>query len=312
MTKFMIVDGNSIGCRAALAFNPKLGKEDLKSKSGVPTGAVHRFFNLFIKLLNQFKPTHIAFAWDTDIHTFRKQLDASYKANRQQKLDDSVTDMNRQFQIIRLLLEKLGIHSVNVQGFEGDDIIGSFIRISKADNNFIITGDRDSFQLVDDNTFVVFPKHGFKEFNIVNKQYIQNNYELDVNQFIDLKMLQGDMSDNIRGIDGCGPKMAIKLLHKFGSIDNIKEASIEEIQKESNKRVAANIEEWKSRVNILKQLVTIRQDIKLPYTFDDCKIDQLYWEEILSYIEELDMNQLSAKIRIGNLYLQGDEQLSLW
>ena len=315
-TKFMIVDGNSLGCRAALAFNPNYGKEDMKSTKGIPTGTVVRFMNMFCKILKEIEPTHIVVTWDTDTNTFRKQLDDSYKANRQAIKDTVVfSDMYKQFQIIKLILEKIGIHSVNVQGFEGDDIVGSYAKVSKADKNYIITGDRDSFQLVDNKTVVIYPKHGFKEINIVDEDYIKKEYELDTNQFISFKMLQGDSSDNIKGIDGCGPKTAIKLLHKFGSAKNIYNAKNEEILKESNKRVAADIDNWRNRFDILEKLVTIRKDVKLPYSYAKCKIKKLDWEAALPYIEELNMNQLASKIRMHELYGQDDNveiQLELW
>lgn len=303
MTKFLIVDGNSLGCRAAFAA-PKHSK-DLCTKENIPTGTIVRFINMLNKVMCDIvKPTHIVVAWDTDANTFRKQLYPEYKANRQAHKEQNDIDMHivhKQFKMLRNMLEWLGIKNVNIQGFEGDDICGSFATISKADENYIVTGDKDSFQLVNDNTYIVYPKSGFTDVDIVNEQYINDKFNVSLDNYIGLKTLQGDASDNIHGFTGCGPKTAAKLLDEFGNSDIIARLKEEELSN-YNKKIKTGLADWQSRYELLKTLVTIRTDVELPYTFDDCEIDLLKWDELIPYMEQLEMNNFINRIKWGAVY----------
>lgn len=305
LTKFLIIDGNSLGCRAAFAHNPKSGP-DLHTQRGLPTGTIYRFINMFDRILHQIRPTHIVVAWDTDKNTFRKQLDPEYKANRMSKKKSNI-DMDvvyHQFEVIRKILEKLGVKNVNVKGFEGDDICGTYATLSKADDNFIVTGDKDSFQLVNTNTTIVFPKNGFREVSLINEKYIDEHYGLDVCQFIDLKTLQGDKSDNIRGLNGCGEKTALKLLEKYGSAESIVKLNNDDLSADVNKKVLAGFDEWKSRFDMLMTLVTIRRDVPVEYTYDDCEIDLLNWEAAKPIFEKLELKNILNRISWTAMYAQ--------
>ena len=299
----MIVDGNSLGCRAAFAA-PKHQK-DLCTKENIPTGTLVRFMNMWNKVMCDIvQPTHIVVAWDTDANTFRKQLCAEYKANRQIKKEQNDIDMHivhKQFKMLRNMLERLGIKNVNIQGFEGDDICGSFATISDADENYIVTGDKDSFQLVNENTYIIYPKSGFTDVDIVDEKYINDKFNVSLENYIGLKTLQGDVSDNIHGLTGCGPKTAAKLLKDFGSSDIIAKLKGEELA-HYNKKIRVGLTDWQSRYELLKTLVTIRTDVELPYTFEDCEIDLLKWNDLVPYMEELEMHNFINRIKWGAVY----------
>lgn len=298
MTKFLIIDGNSIGCRAAFAGQ----KHPLTAKNGIPTSTITFFMNMLNKVMMQLKPTHIIVCWDTDSHTFRKELYPEYKANRYK--GESIIDMAivyKQFAMIRRMLDILGIKSANVQGFEGDDVVGSFKALSKADYNYICSGDKDSWALADDKTTIVFPKSGFTDIDLITTDYIEEKLMIKKANYVGLKMLQGDISDNIKGLDGCGPKTAAKLLNEFSNIDKIVSLTVDDLQK-YNSKIKNNFLEWKERATLLKQLMTIRTDVSLPYTFEDCEIGLLNWEDFKEYIRGLDMNNFIQRIEWGAVY----------
>lgn len=296
-TKFLILDGNSLACRAAFAHNPHFGP-DLHTSYGKPTGATLRFLNMFDRILHQLKPTHILVAWDVSRETFRNALDENYKANREPRTGD---DLKIFFQDIKHILTEIGCKNVGVLGYEGDDIVGTYSALSKADKTFIVSGDRDSFQLVNDKTSVVFPKNGFKEVEIITPQYILDTYGISVEKFVDLKALMGDGGDNISGIDGCGEKTAVKLLQHYGSADAVAN-NVDNIDlKGINKTVIAGIKEWAPRSYTVKQLVTIRKDVEVPYTFEQCKVN-LKWENAREIFKELELNSLIRKINGAEFY----------
>lgn len=297
-TRFLIIDGNSLACRAAFAHNPKFGS-DLMTSTGKITGGTYRFFTMFDRILHKFNPTHILVAWDVGRETFRNALDSEYKSNREPRSEDLYV----QFSDIKRILNAIGILNFGVLGYEGDDIIGTYVKLSNADKNFIITGDKDSFQLVNHNTIVIYPNNGFKDVKIINPDYILEKYGITVDKFTDLKALIGDTSDNIKGIEGCGEKTATKLLNHYGNVDNIIDNANNINLKGVNKRVKKNIIEWAERSEIVKQLVKIRDDVPVSYSFDDC-IMHVSWENARELFEEYEFNNFIRKLNSGDFYGQ--------
>ena len=301
MNKFLIVDGNSLGCRAGFA--GQKSKLQLTSHEGIPTTTIVLFMNIFNKIMLQLKPTHIIVCWDTDSNTFRKELYPEYKANRhtEEKSDIDMHTLYKQFGMIRNILDLLGIKSANVQGYEGDDVVGSFLNISRADENYIVSGDQDSWALVNDNTTVVYPKSSFSDVLLVTPDYIQEKLLIKKANYVGYKMLKGDVSDNLAGLNGCGPKTAAKLLDEFNDIDTIMSLKEDDLIN-YNKKIKTNFKEWASRAPLLKTLMTIRQDIDVPYSFDDCEIGLLNWELVRDYMKMLDMNNFIQRIDWGAVY----------
>lgn len=312
MTKFLIIDGNSFCCRAVYSaagsgygLSPE-GEYLLTNHNGIPTGTYVVFFNMFFKLLALIRPTHIVFSWDTDKHTFRKELYPEYKAQRQSASKDRGVDMHiahKQFKIIRKMMDMVGIKGVNLQGYEGDDICGSFANISKADKTYIVTSDMDSYQLVDDSRGIEIMrlKKGISEYDFVNEQYIIDKFGVDVNNYIALKTLKGDTSDNIKGLEGCGPKKAVQMIDDFGNLEKIASLRVDDL-KSYSKTIKNNFDNWKERSSLIKKLVTIVTDLELPYTYDDCEIDVLNWDNLIPYLEDLDMKRTIIDIKCGAAY----------
>ena len=300
MTTFLIVDGNSVGMRAAMAG----ARQPLTTREGIPTATIVFFFNMLNKIMLNIRPTHICIGWDTDSNTFRKKLYPEYKANRHNKpLPEGVdlTTIYKQFKFIRLLLDKLGIKSINIPIFEGDDICGSLARISEADMTYIVSGDRDSWSLVDDDINIIYPKNGFNDFDIIDYDYIEKKYGIDPQQFLSLKALQGDVADNIIGLVGCGTKTATKMINEFGSSDKIATLNAEDL-KGYNKTIRNNLQDWKNRYELIKTLVTIKTDVELPYQFDDFLIELLPWQELKPLLFDLEMYNFINRIDYGAVY----------
>jgi len=291
MTKFLIVDGNSIAYRAELAHNFKYGS-DLTNSQGKTTGGTYRFINMFIRLLNQIKPTHIIVVWDVNRNTWRRKLYPQYKMNREYN-NINKDDSYIMFEDIKKILNVIGILNIEFDGYEGDDLVGTFVNISTADKNFIVSGDKDTFQLIDNNTNVIFPQKGFKEVTIVDEKYLKNKYSIDNGkQFIGIKTLMGDVGDNIPGIKNCGLKTAIKLLHQFGNINTI--IHTKNFNNISDKLIK-NIKLWQPYAEIFLKLVTINKKVPIEIEFEDCVLN-IDWNNALSIFQELEFNSLIKKI----------------
>jgi DNA polymerase-1 len=301
MSTFLIIDGNSMACRACYAVSDY--QKELKNSLGKITGGTYRFLNIFTKLLKEFKPTHIVVVWDSHTKTFRKEIYSDYKGNRNNV--DDINDENTaiMFQDIKEILNLIGVLNVEYLGYEGDDLCGTFANISTADKNLIVSGDRDIFQLIDSYTNVVYLKTGDKKFNVINEEILKEKYDLDnVRQFIYLKAMTGDVSDNIQGIEGCGEKTASKLLRKYGNLQNILNAKNIEC-KGVSKTVIENIKKWKDKASTILKLVTIYKKVPIELEFEDCELN-INWYNAISKFNELEFN--SYINNIDKLYSGGE------
>lgn len=299
MTKFLIIDGNSIAYRAAVASSPN--KELINSKGKI-TGGIFRFVNILNKILTLTKPTHVIVGFDTSKKTFRNELYSEYKANRKSKNEGEDKDIYSQFSDIKKVLEAIGIKHDNILDYEGDDIVGTYCNISNANKNFVLSGDKDTFQLINDDTFVIFPIKGISEVAVYNKDKFMDRFDVNVEQYIDYKCLLGDKGDNIPGVNGCGDKSAASILKKYSNIDNLLK-NLDEQSKDIRgwKKLSNNLKEWQTDYPLMKKLVTIRNDVPIKYSFDDCKIS-LNWNNAIPLFEELEFNSLIKRVKGGKLY----------
>lgn len=213
--KLMIVDGNSILNRAFYAIRP------LSAKDGTPTNAIFGFLNIFHKYYTEQKPDAVAVCFDVARKTFRNEIFSDYKGTRKPMPDD----LRTQLPIIKELLPLLGFSVIGKEGFEADDLIGTLSTAASArgENCVIITGDRDSLQLVDEHVTVLLPstKAGKTETTVYTPEAVLENMGVRPDQIVDLKALMGDSSDNIPGVAGIGQKTAVELISKFESVDNL-------------------------------------------------------------------------------------------
>ena len=208
MNKLVLIDGNSLINRAFYAINP------LTDKNGAPTNAVYGFTNMLIKIISEIKPKYMLVAFDVHAKTFRHQMYEEYKGTRKPMPDD----LRPQIPRLKELLSVMGIKTYECAGFEADDIIGTLAKKYQGET-IIYTGDKDSFQLVDENTSVYFTKRGITDTDIYSSQNFVEKLGITPPQIIDLKAFMGDSSDNIPGVLGVGEKTALSLVQTYGDVD---------------------------------------------------------------------------------------------
>ncbi len=211
MLKLVLIDGNSLLNRAFYA--TKL----LTTKSGTPTNAVFGFIKLLLKLNGDIKPDRLVVAFDLKAPTFRHKMYDQYKATRKPMPDDLAVQMP----ILKSLLRSMNIAICEKEGFEADDIVGTLSRCYADTHSIIITGDRDSYQLVDERTDVYITKTGVSELNKLTAGNFKEQLGYEPRQVIDIKALMGDSSDNIPGVAGIGEKTALSLIAAYDNLDNL-------------------------------------------------------------------------------------------
>ncbi len=247
--KFLVIDGSSLIHRAFFALPP------LTTRKGQHTGAVYGFLRMFHKLLQDVKPRWVAAAFDKSRKTFRTKLYADYKGQRK----PTPPELKEQFPLCMEVLQSMGIPALELDDYEADDIIGTFAK--KADPSvevYIVTGDRDELQLIDDRTRVMYTKKGISDIKLYDKAAFAEDYEgLVPLQLIDLKGLMGDTSDNIPGVPGVGPKTALKLIGEYGSVENVLEHVDEVKGKSLKEKLAGN----KEQALLSKELATIYTEV---------------------------------------------------
>ncbi len=246
--KTLLIDGNSLINRAFYAL-PLLSSND-----GVYTNAVYGFLKMFYLAVDEYQPDNIVCAFDLKHPTFRHKLYPEYKAGRKSMPEELVP----QIPLLKEVLGKIGVFCFENPGFEADDIIGTYARIvgEAGGESVILTGDRDSFQLIDEHTTVWFTKRGISDVNKLTPNNLKEFYGVEPWQVCDLKALMGDSSDNIPGISGVGEKTALNLISKYSSLEGIF-ANAEEISGKLGEKVRAGKEDAeKSRM-----LVTINCNV---------------------------------------------------
>lgn len=281
--KILLLDSNSLMHRAYHAL------PNLKSSKGLYTGAIYGFLSILLRLIKEQKPTHIAAAFDLHGPTFRHEMFKDYKATRK-PMDE---ELRQQVEPLKELITAMGIKIVSLQGYEGDDILGT---LSKRfdDECIIVTGDRDSFQLVSPTTKVFWTKKGVSDIEVYDEErLLQDGFT--VSQFIDYKALRGDTSDNVPGIAGVGEKTAKQLLEKYGSLDEILAHAAEIPGK-----LGQNVQNGKDIAILSKELVTINCDVPVECTLDDIKFTPVYSQAVRTLLGQLEITSLAARMSFEN------------
>ena len=257
MGKALIFDGNSILNRAFYGVRP------LTSPEGLPTNALFGFVGMINKAFSQIggAPTYAAIAFDLKEKTFRHKACESYKATRKPMPEDLAAQMP----FAHSLAEALGIRVIEIAGYEADDVLGTLSKCftEKGDHTFIVTGDRDSFQLINESVTVLLAAND--DTHVTTPAEIKEKYGITPRQLIDLKAIMGDSSDNIAGVPGIGEKGAIKLMTEYGSLDNIYE-NLDKITGSTNKKLV----EGKESAYTSRFLAEIKLDVPLGCKICDC------------------------------------------
>ena len=287
MDKFVLVDGNSIMNRA---FYGIMGSKMLTTKDGKYTNAVYGFLAILFKLLDDIQPQYMAVAFDLKAPTARHKMYEGYKANRHGMPDE----LAEQMPIIKEVLRAMNIDIIEMEGYEADDILGTLSCYGEAQNLnvTILSGDRDTFQLATDKVTIRIPhtKGGKTETDEYNREKIIEKYGLEPKQLIEVKGLQGDASDNIPGVPGVGEKTALKLVQKYGSIENLYK-KIEEGQDDLKGKQREKIIENKELAELSRTLGTINTKVPIKDDLTDLKVEEWDKEKVLELFENLNFNR---------------------
>jgi DNA polymerase-1 len=267
------------------------GVREMKSTKGVPTNATYGFFHTLIKIMKEYDPQYLAVAFDEKGPTFRNELYEKYKHGR----DAMPEDLEAQVPIMKKLLDAMNIHQISLTGYEADDIIGTIAAINNENNihTYILTGDRDSFQLVSSSTTIIYTKRGITEILDVNQNYINDTYGVLPEQLIDVKSLMGDKSDNIPGVMGIGEKTAIKLIKKYGTLKKIYD-KIDEMKGKQKEKLIHD----KDNAFLSYQLGKIVTDAPLEYNIQDCLIDNPINEKSTKILLDLEFKKILERYNI--------------
>lgn len=281
--KIMILDGNSLLFRAFYAM------PSLKTKKGQYTNAVYGFLSMLYKLLDLYSPEYICVAFDPKKPTFRHEQYKDYKATRQKAPDELVS----QFQLIRDVLDMHKIKCVEIEGFEADDVAGTFASAAQENGTkvYLVTSDRDYLQLIDENTSVILTKKGVTNTEEMDLSRMNEEYGITPEQFVDLKALMGDASDNIPGVGGVGEKTALKLIQEYKSLDSIYE-NIESIKG----KLREKLESDKMQAYMSQTLARIIKDIPIEFNMDDYRVQKPDSSQLSRMYDELEFRTFKKRI----------------
>lgn len=293
---FVLIDGKSLFYRGYYAM-PHLSTAD-----GRPTGGVYGFASLALELVRQFRPDYVAVAWDkakTNIRR-RRAIYPEYKANRH----PAPPDFYQQIPILRQLLEALGWPFYEVDDYEADDIIGT---LSKQANRagihtVIASSDLDMLQLIDDDTEVYALKKGLSSIDRFDIKAFQAKYGIRVDQFLDLKSLKGDSSDNIPGVPGVGEKTAVALLQKYHDLDGVY-AHLDEITGAAQRKLA----DGKASAYMSRELVQIQCDAPVPLDLPAADVNKLDRQRLRRLLLDLQFTSLLRRLPADMRVSEGDE-----
>ena len=246
-----LIDGHSIAFRAFYAL-----PETLTTKDGFPTNVIHGFLMMITKLVNNYDVEKIIITWDVSKKTFRNEIYQDYKANRSSSPDN----FKIQIKELQNLLSKFNLPQLSMEGFEADDVLGSLSHYFNKKNNkvTIVTGDRDSFQLISSKTKIMYTKRGISDVEMYDNKLFEDKYQITTNQYVEYLALKGDKSDNIPGLPGVGEKTAISLLQKYKNISNIYK-NLDEL----TPKLKSNFIENKEVLLMSKDLAKIKTDLDL-------------------------------------------------
>lgn len=285
MNKILLIDGHSILNRAFY------GVPVLSNSKGVHTNAVYGFINIMLKAIDDEKADAIAVAFDLKEPTFRHKMFEQYKGTRK----PMPQELHEQVPIMKELLALMRIPVVTLSGYEADDILGTLAKRAQAANYevSILSGDRDLLQLADEHIKIRMPKtiKGKTEIENYYPKDVVDKYEVTPSEFIDLKALMGDTSDNIPGVPGIGEKTATSIIKEYHSI----EAAYESVDSLMPKKAANNLKEHYDLAQMSKILATIDINAPVQVDFKDMIIDSIYTEEAYKMCEELELKSLLAR-----------------
>jgi DNA polymerase-1 len=298
--KLVLIDGHALAYRAYHALRP----DTFSTRLGEPTNAVYGFTSMLLAVLRDEQPDYIAVTFDVG-RTFRHDEYPEYKAHRAAMPDDLATQLQR----INQVVEAFNIPVFTAQGYEADDVLGTLAcqAAQQGAETLIVTGDTDTFQLIDDSTRVLTSRRQYSDTVIYDEAGIQERYGLRPRQLIDYKGLVGDSSDNIPGVRGVGKKTATQLLQKYGSIEAIY-GHLDEVK---SPRFRKALEEGRDEAFLSKHLATIVTDVPLELELEACRVTQYDRDRVTALFRELEFRSLLERLPQPS-QPEGPQQLALF
>tara|TARA_Y100000994_G_scaffold222390_1_gene202609 strand:+ start:1405 stop:4122 length:2718 start_codon:yes stop_codon:yes gene_type:complete len=294
--KIFLIDGMALIYRAhyAMVYN------QLTTSSGIHTSAVFGFINSLFKILNDEKPDFLAICSDSKGPTFRHERYDMYKANRKEMPDE----LKEQIPILYNIFEKSNIPLLMLTSYEADDIIGTFSKLenSKENHTYIVSGDKDLMQLVDENTSIYSLGNKFKPTTIYNKNKVIDKWQLPPDKIIDYLALVGDSSDNVPGVAGVGPKTAVKLINEYGDVEGIYK-SIESIK---NIKLREKLISNKKNAWLSKELVTLDLNVPIDFDIDEMAISNFDFSLLKEELNKIEIYHLDSVL---DKYIDGNSSI---
>jgi len=290
LKKLVLIDGHSLAFRAFYAL-----PLSLKTDSGKFTNAVYGFTSMFRKVLKDLDPDYIAVAFDKGPKTFRNEMYEEYKGTRSKMPEE----LREQIGYIEEVLSGYNVKQISIDNYEADDIIGTVAKQAEEQGEYktyIITGDRDLFQLADTNTSVLYTKKGITDMEEMDIEKIKEKYGITPKQLIDMKALMGDSSDNIPGISGVGEKTALKLLKEFDNLEGV----LSNIDKVGGKVLPKRLKENKDIARLSYDLAEIRLDIPITFEWDELIKEQPDYDRLLKVFDDMQFNTFAKELREEN------------
>lgn len=288
MSKIVLIDGHSILNRAFY------GLPDLTNSEGLHTNAVYGFLNIMFKILEEEKPEYLTVAFDVHAPTFRHEMFAEYKGTRKPMAEE----LRQQVPVMKEVLHSMGVKTVEKEGLEADDILGTLSKRMEAEGMevVVISGDRDLLQLATQHVKIRIPKtkRGGTEVEDYYAADVKERYLVTPKEFIDVKALMGDASDNIPGVPNIGEKTATKIIAEYGSIEN----AYEHASELKPPRASKNLVEFWEQAKMSKVLATINVEAPFEYQLEEAKLGNLYTEEAYEFFQRLQFKNLLSRFDV--------------
>lgn len=260
------------------------------TSKGVPTNGIYQFLRYLLDAVDKFEPTHVVCCWDMGSKTFRTEMYAGYKANR----DEPPVELVPQFDLVKEVVAAFDIPNIGLESFEADDCIGTLARSYANEENdvLILTGDQDILQLVDDGIHVAIMRKGQGNYEVFTMDNFYDKKGIHPKQIIDLKGLMGDTSDNYPGVKGIGEKTALKLLQEYETIDQLL-ANMDQLSKGIQTKINNDLE----MLHLSRELAGIKCDVPI-----QCSLDEAIWNmnetKVQEKFAELDFGHMNKLLKV--------------